>query len=365
MATKENWITFFLEKNKNQVKLFIFVTMILVTGGTGLVGAHLLLHLLENGAEKVRSTYRNAKNLTKTKRLFELYKKEALFDKIEWILADILDIPALELAFQDVDYVYHCAALISFDPDDEEKLRKVNIEGTANIVNFCIDKKVKKLCHVSSIAALGDLIPIEGKLPIHNPINEQTEWNPEVAHSDYAISKYGAEMEVWRGFQEGLSVVIVNPGIILGPGFWNQGSGILFRTVKKGLSFYTTGSAGYVAVTDVVNIMSRLMNSECTGEKYILVAENHNYKEILHYIAGKMGVKKPTLLAGAGLLNLGYRLDWILSTIFQTKRKLSKTSVDSLISPTVFSSNKIIEELNYSFEDIKNYIGRIIPFYKD
>ncbi len=363
MATKENWGTFFLEKNKNQVKLIIFVTMILVTGGTGLVGAHLLLHLIENGAEKVRSTYRDPKNLTKTKQLFSLYKKEALFEKIEWFSADILDIPSLEIAFQNIEYVYHCAALISFDPAEEEKLRKVNIEGTANIVNFCIDKKIKKLCHVSSIAALGDFIPIEGKLPIHNPINEQTEWNPEVAHSDYAISKYGAEMEVWRGFQEGLSVVIVNPGIILGPGFWNQGSGILFRTVKKGLSFYTTGSAGYVAVTDVVNIMKQLMNSDCNGEKYILVAENYSYKFILQCIAEKMGVKKPTLLAGSGLLNLGWRLDWIISTFFKTKRNLSKTSVDSLLSPTVFSNDKIKKDLNYSFENIENYLDTIIPHY--
>jgi nucleoside-diphosphate-sugar epimerase len=155
----------------------------------------------------------------------------------------------------------------------------------------------------------------------------------------------------------------VNPGIILGPGFWNQGSGILFRTVKKGLSFYSTGSAGYVAVTDVVNIMNRLMNSDCNGEKYILVAENYSYKFILQSIAEKMGVKKPTLLAGSGLLNLGWRLDWIISTFFKTKRNLSKTSVDSLLSPTVFSNDKIKKDLNYSFENIENYLDTIIPYY--
>jgi dihydroflavonol-4-reductase len=337
--------------------------MILVTGGTGLVGAHLLLHLIENGAEKVRSTHRDAKNLTKTKQLFELYKKGDLYSKIEWILADILDVPALELAFQDVDYVYHCAALISFDPDDEEKLRKVNIEGTANIVNFCINKKVRKLCHVSSIAALGDLLSSEGKHPIQTPINEQTEWNPEATHSDYAISKYGAEMEVWRGLQEGLPVVIVNPGVILGPGFWNQGSGILFQTVKKGISFYTNGSTGYVSVIDVVTSMHRLMHSDCSGEKFILISENYTYKDILESIADKMGVKKPTIHASASLLNLAWRLDWIKSKIVQSKRKLSKNSVESLLSTTVYSNDKIKEELNYSFTDIENYLETIIPYY--
>jgi nucleoside-diphosphate-sugar epimerase len=339
--------------------------MILVTGGTGLVGAHLLLHLLENGAEKVRSTYRDSSNLTKTKQLFELYKKGDLYSKIEWVLADILDIPALEIAFQEVDYVYHCAALISFDPAEEDKLRKVNIEGTANIVNFCIDKKVKKLCYVSSIAALGDLLPSEGKHPNQTPINEQTEWNPEVSHSDYAISKYGAEMEVWRGLQEELPVVIVNPGVILGPGFWNQGSGILFQTVNTGISFYTIGSTGYVSVIDVVTIMHRLMRSDCSGEKFILISENWTYKDILDNIADKLNVKKPTIQASSGLLNLAWRLDWIKSKIFQSKRKLSKTSVASLISQTVFSNDKIKKELNYSFINIEEYLTTIIPFYKN
>ncbi len=204
----------------------IFAHMILVTGGTGLVGAHLLLHLIENG-EQVRAIYRTEANCVKTKALFSHYHKEHLFGAIEWIPGDILDIPSLEMAFQDIKQVYHCAALISFDPKDEDAIRKTNIEGTANIVNFCLAKKTEKLCFVSSIAALGDLAPHESE------ITETTEWNPEKPHSDYAISKYGAEMEVWRGQQEGLKVIIVNPGVILGPGFPSQGSGTLFTTIKK------------------------------------------------------------------------------------------------------------------------------------
>ena len=205
--------------------------MILVTGGTGLVGSHLLLHLLEKG-ENVRAIYRNKKNIVKVKSLFDYYDKVDLVDKIDWIEADILDIPSLEIAFENVDYVYHCAGFISFDPNDENQLRKVNIEGTANIVNFCIAKKIVKLCHVSSIAALGDLTANQIIL------TENTEWNPEKLHSDYAISKYGAEMEIWRGQQEGLKAVIVNPGVIFGPRFWNQGSGAFFSTIKKGIPFY-------------------------------------------------------------------------------------------------------------------------------
>ena len=199
--------------------------MILVTGGTGLVGAHLLLYLVENG-ENVRAIYRNLDTIQKTKSLFQQNQKIDLFQKIDWIEADILDIPSLKIVFENIDYVYHCAGHISFDPKDENSLRKTNIEGTANIVNFCIDNKVKKLCHVSSIAALGDLAQNE------TVVSETSEWNPEMCHSDYAISKYGAELEVWRGFQEGLEVVIVNPGVILGSTIFDSGSGVIFSKVK-------------------------------------------------------------------------------------------------------------------------------------
>lgn len=331
--------------------------MILVTGGTGLVGAHLLVHLAEQGESNLRAIYRNAKHIKKTKALFEWYQKSDLFNTIEWVRADILDIPSLEIAFEKVQYVYHCAACISFNPDDEDQLRKVNIEGTANIVNFCIDKKVTKLCHVSSIAALGDL----GLAQNETHITEETEWNPEVSHSDYAISKYGAEMEVWRGYQEGLNAVIVNPGVILGPGFWNQGSGAFFTSIKKGFPFYTTGSTGYVAVTDVVKTMRLLMHSDSTGERFILISENITYQNIIFKIAEKIGAKKPNLEAKPWLLNLAWRLDWILSTFLRTKRKISKLSAQSLINKDQISNEKIKTYLNYTFETIDTYLDQIVP----
>lgn len=332
--------------------------MILVTGGTGLVGAHLLLHLLENGEEKIRAIYRKSKQIEKTKSLFELYKKSDLFSKIEWIQADILDVPCLEVAFEDVDYVYHCAGLISFNPDDENQLRKVNIEGTANIVNFCIDKKVIKLCHVSSIAALGNLTQNQ------TIITEETEWNPEVLHSDYAISKYGAEMEVWRGQQEGLQVVIVNPGVIFGPGFWNQGSGTLFTAVKKGIPFYTNGSTGYVSVIDVVKIMRLLMHFDYSGERFTLISENITYKDIICKIASKIKASYPKIEAKPWLLNLAWKLDWLCSIVLRTKRKLSRHGAISIQNADKISNEKIKTYLNYSFEDIDSYLNKIVIYFK-
>ena len=331
--------------------------MILVTGGTGLVGAHLLLHLAESEAE-VRAIYRESKSIEKIKSLFHLYQKEGLFSRINWMQADIIDVCSLAIAFKDVDYVYHCAGLISYDPNDEDLLRKINIEGTANIVNFCIDYKIKKLCHVSSIAALGNLGPNETQ------VTEETEWNPESLHSDYAISKYGAEMEIWRGQQEGLEVVVVNPGVIFGAGFWNQGSGLFFSKIKKGFPFYTNGSTAYVGVTDVVKIMIQLMKSDIAGERFTVIAENLTFKNVIFSIAENLNVKKPKMEAKPWMTAIAWRLDWFVSTIFRTKRQLSKYSANSLHSSDFISNEKIKNALNFEFQSIDSVIKEVIAMQK-
>ena len=326
--------------------------MVLVTGGTGLVGAHLTLHLIENG-ENVRAIYRNLESIQKTKNLFSLYQKEALFEKIDWIQADIIDVPSLETAFENVEYVYHCAALISFDPKDEDALRKTNIEGTANIVNFCLAKAVKKLCFVSSIAALGDLKENE------TIITEESEWNPEKPHSDYAISKYGAEMEIWRGQQEGLESVIINPGVIIGPGFWEQGSGKLFKSVANGLSFYTKGITGFIAVPDVVQIAVKLMKSKHSNDRFTLIAENITFRELLDAIADSLNAKRPSLHASPLLVNVTYRIDWVISNVFGLKRRLDLATAKASYSKKRYSNEKIKNALPTQFLDIHQYINRI------
>ena len=326
--------------------------MVLVTGGTGLVGAHLLLHLVENG-ESVRAIYRKVETIQKTKSLFLLYKKEVLFEKIDWLQADITDVPSLELAFENVEYVYHCAALISFDPKNEDLIRKTNIEGTANIVNFCIVKNVKKLCFVSSIAALGDLKENE------KIITEETEWNPEKPHCDYAISKYGAEMEIWRGQQEGLNSVIVNPGVILGPRIWEQGSGILFKKIQSGLPFYTKGTMGFIAVTDVVKIMIQLMKSEVTSQRFTLITQNILFQDLFNSIADALKVKRPSIYISPILLGFLWRIDWFISAVFGTKRNLDRATAIASYSKNLFSNEKIISTLETEFLDIYQYIKEI------
>jgi dihydroflavonol-4-reductase len=326
--------------------------MILVTGGTGLTGAHILLHLLENHPQNVRAIYRDEKSILRTKSLFSHYHKNELFEKIDWIQADLLDIPALESAFEDIDYVYHCAAVISFDPNDEELIRKTNIEGTANIVNCCLAYNIKKLCHVSSMAALGDLK--EGQA--HSVIDEETEWNPEKPHSDYAISKYGGEMEIWRGQQEGLNVVVVNPGIIIGPPLWESGSSKLFSLVANGHPFFTYGTMGFVSVTDVAKIMILLMNTDISDERFILSSETLSYKDVFFMVADAMKKKRPHIHAKPWMTSIGWKLDWLLSAVSGHKRIISKDDSKTIHAKATYSNEKIRTALHYEFTKISDAV---------
>lgn len=323
--------------------------MILVTGATGLVGSHLLVQLLQEN-EEVKALFRSEKQIEKVKNVFAFYNQTALFDKIQWVKGDITDIPSLEIAFENVTHVYHCAALVSFDPSDEEKLRKINIEGTANVVNCCIDFGVKKLCHVSSIAALGS--PKEHE----TIISEESEWNPEELHSDYAITKYGAEMEVWRGHQEGLEVVIVSPGVIFGYGFPKKGSDAIIQSVKKGQLFYTKGTLSIVSVTDVVKCMTKLMNSPISGEKFIISSENLSVEEFLTFVAETHQVKKPSLYANKLLTSIAWRLDWLLALLTRKKRTFTKILANASHKKMPISNQKVINTINISFEKKPQYI---------
>lgn len=317
--------------------------MILVTGGTGLVGAHLLFHLL-NENKQIRAIFRNEKKFENVKRIFSYYSKDAdtLFNKIEWVEADLNNIPQLTEAFKDITHVYHCAAFVSFEPDKFDVLKKTNIKGTANVVNFCISNKVKKLCYVSSIAALGSSLKNE-------IITEETEWNKEIDNSVYAITKYGAELEVWRGTQEGLNAVIVNPGVIIGPGIWRYGSGSLIKMIYNGLKYYTTGSTGYVDVNDVVKAMIQLVKSNHKNERYILVSENLSFKDFFTKTARYLGVKPPQKEAKPLLLNIAWRLDWLKQKLTGKRRVLSKQTAKSALTETYYSNKKIKEAIGFEF----------------
>ena len=332
--------------------------MILLTGGTGLVGAHLLFTLIDNN-EEVRAIYRKTSDLNAVKKVFSYYTSEVdrLFNKIDWQLADITDVLSLEVVFKNIDYVYHCAAYISFNPRHFKTLKKVNVEGTANVVNLCISEKVIKLCYISSVASLG-------KTENESLITEECEFNPNDRNSVYSITKHQAEMEVWRGSQEGLDVVIVQPGVIIGEGIWSSASGGIFRTIAKGLKFYTPGGIGIVDVKDVVTAMIYLTKSELKNQAYILVGENILYKKLLTKISNKLHRKAPKLLISKTLMLSFANFDWVLNKLFKTRRKLLKSTVRNLFKRSFYDSSKITTTTNFNFRDLDKTIERVAGNYR-
>lgn len=321
--------------------------MILVTGGTGLVGAHLLLQLVQSG-HKPRATYRTQKRTAITKKIFSYYADnyETLFNAIEWVECDILDIVALEMAFEGVTQVYHSAAFISFDPKDYKKLLKINVEGTTNVINLCVFNNTEKLCYVSSIAAIGESIG-------DKPVKESNEWI-ETNNSGYAVSKHAAEMEVWRASQEGVPVVIINPGVILGPGFWKSGSGLFFYAAAKEPNYYLPNGTGFVSVHDVVRAMINLMKSDTHNERFILVNENWSYKTLNLILAQGLKKKAPKKELKVWVLNVFWRIDWLKSNLIGSRRKLSKNMAKTLSQTQLYDNSKITRFLpSFQFEDLK------------
>ena len=333
--------------------------MILVTGGTGLVGAHLLYELALHN-DRLKALMRPSSNLQTVKKIFSYYTSEneaaRLFEKIEWITADINDVPSLEKAFREVKYVYHCAALVSFDPADEKKLRKINIEGTANIVNLCIAQQIRKLCYVSSVAAIGT--PLK-----KTDIDETASWNPEEDYSDYAISKYGAEIEAWRGTQEGVDTIIVNPGIIIGPGFWDSGSGKIFRRIDNGLNYHFPKVSGFVGVKDVVTCMVQLMKSPVKNESYILVAENLSFEKVLRSTADHLNKPQPSKQLKKWMIALGWFFQKT-GSFFGFKRELTYDAIQGLYAKSFYSNDKIKKELKFNFQPMEKVLQETAFFYK-
>jgi len=323
--------------------------MILVTGGTGLVGSHLLYDLAQKSI-RVRALRRKDSNVDEVRKVFSYYSDKAneLFAKIEWIEGDLLDVFSLADAMQDVTHVYHCAAIVSMDPSEGEDMIHNNVTGTANVVNIALDKKIQKLCYVSSVATLG--------IEKGEDITETTVWNDESNVSAYAISKYLSENEVWRAAQEGLSVVIVNPTIILGPGNWNRSSGLIFKAANKGLRWFSSGGMGYVDVRDVVKVMTSLMESEINNQKFVVSSENISFKDFMELVYAALNKPLPNKKAGKLLLALAWRLDKLKSFLTGSSHILTKEIARYAVMNLNYSNAKIRKIPGIEFIPILNAV---------
>ena len=314
--------------------------MIFVTGGTGLLGIHLLKSLLEKEMP-VKALYRSA---------IPVFNNSA---KVEWIRGDILDVTLLDEVLQGVEKVYHCAAVISFEAGKEDTLFKTNVEGTANVVNACIKAGVKKLLHVSSVAALG-------RSERDNMIDESFQWSPSRSNSVYGKTKYLAEMEVWRGIGEGLNAVIINPSIILGSGNWHQGSSQIFTTVYNEFPWYTDGATGFVDVADVVIVMQWLMESDISSERFIINAENTTYKKLFDLIAGGFGKKPPQRKVTPLLASLIWRADSVRALFTGSKPLLTRETAASAQSKVYYNNGKLFAAFPlFRYRPLHESIARI------
>jgi len=322
--------------------------MILVTGGTGFLGAYIIKELVEKG-HTVRAI-RRSNNLP-------FFISPIIFDKVEWIEGDVLDINSLEEAMEGVDTVIHSAAVVSFIKKDRANMYKVNVEGTANVVNIALEKNVRRLIYISSVAALGRTVG-------GGHVDEDKKWEESKVNTHYAKSKYKGEVEVWRGFSEGLNGVIVNPSTILGYGDWNNSSCAIFKKVYEEFKWYTGGINGFVSVEDVAKVVVLFAENNNTEQRYIVNADNWTFQNLQNNIADGFNKKKPTKTATPFLMNIAWRLEKIKSLFSGKKPLITKESARVAVSKTYFENAKILKALpGFSFTPLEETIKRACKVY--
>ncbi|NPA38114.1 MAG: NAD-dependent epimerase/dehydratase family protein [Chlorobi bacterium] len=327
--------------------------MVFVTGGTGLVGSHLLAELTATGIH-VRALKRKNSKISIVDDLIDFYGLEKK-SEIEWIDGDILDFYLLKDVLKGVKHVYHAAAMVSLTPAKEKQMREINETGTANMLNASIEAGVAKFAFVSSIATLGN--SVNGY-----PVDESCMWQADEKHYPYAETKFRAEMEVQRASMEGLKTIIVNPSYIIGPGDTTRSSIQLFSEIKKGMPFYTTGSTGYVHARDVASALIMLMESDIENERFVLSSENRPLKYVFDVSSERLNVKPPKIKAGKGLLEIAWRIEYLKSLITGKEPLISKISAEISTTDYKYSGQKLIDATGFKYRSLNEAINDTIDF---
>lgn len=322
--------------------------MVLVTGGTGFLGAYIIKELV-NKKIPVRAIRR--------RNYLPSFIPASVLSQVNWMDGDVLDLVGLEESMEGIDTIIHSAAKVSFNNHDRKQMFRVNIEGTANVVNIAIEKNIRHFIHVSSVAALGR--KTNGTI-----VTEEKQWEDDKINTNYAISKYQAEMEVWRAMGEGLQAVIVNPSTILGYGDWNSSSCAIFKTVYAEFPWYTSGINGFVDVEDVARAIVLLAEKNITGERFILNADNWSFQQLLTTIADGFGKKRPRRHATPVLGSIAWRIEKVKKIFSGKLPLLTRESARVAQSKTFFDNGKILKTLpGFSFTPLQQTISKACENY--
>jgi nucleoside-diphosphate-sugar epimerase len=322
---------------------------VLVTGGTGFLGAYILKNLVEKGFD-VRATRRSPK--------LPSFIPEAILQKVEWVEAEVLDVVSLEEAMEDVSALIHAAAIVSFDQKDRNRMYQVNVEGTANVVNCAIESGITRMIHVSSVAALG-------RTTKAGMVTEERKWEENSSNTHYAISKHHAEMHVYRGFAEGLEGVMVNPSTILGYGDWNQSSCAIFKNAYKGFAWYTKGINGFVGVEEVAEATVQLLDSGLNQQRFIINADNWPFQKLFNTIADNFGKQRPTREASRAMGELAWRLEGVKAMVTGSKPLLTRETAKVAQSQTSFDNSALLAALpGFNFTPLETVIANSCEKYK-
>ena len=314
---------------------------ILVTGATGFLGSYLVRLLVSEGFTQVRAMKRANSPM-------DLVAEVA--DKVEWVEGDIMDVPLLETVMDGCQKVYHCAAVVTQPKTNIPQMMRINIEGTANVVNVANYRNVDKLLHVSSIAALG-------RHKKEQELDEENHWIRNEFNTDYGISKYLGEQEVWRGMAEGLNAVVINPSVIIGSAYWNRGTAKIFETVWKGLKFYPPGTTGFVDVRDVAQMCLQLMEGDYQDLRVIANADNLNYKTFFGMVAKALGKKPPSIAATPLMSALAWRLDWLRAKLTGGHHVITKTRVQQTSCTYHYNNTLSKTLLGFKYRPMEETVG--------
>ncbi len=323
-----------------------------ITGATGLVGMRIVFDLLSDN-QQVVALKRSTSNLELVRKVFAYYGNENLFEKITWREGDVTDVFSLEEAMQGCTQVYHTAALVSFHRKDKKAMYQTNVLGTANVVNVALELGMKKICYISSTAAIG-------RSASGQTVNEKNEWKESPLNTSYAESKYNAELEVWRGVEEGLDAIIVNPSVIIGPGTRDRSSAMLFG---KKIPFYPQGINGYVAVEDVSSICLKLMAKNMVNQRFILSSENVDYKNLFTCIARSMNYQPPKLPAKKWMIKAGWIAEGIQEFFTGKKAQITRETIRNAGNEVYYDSSKIQNQLSFEFYPVEKSILETGKYY--